>query len=222
MIAVTTKADMRNFTRAQRQKVNAILSNRGKIFRDAAGVYMRWMAQMTPPSMGSVELHSVRGNIYERPAMLLPIAIARGGKDAAQDREALRQGKSWKVVVRGKSHYFKSNKRGGMPREIEKLKHIVNRGLARWAFVGALPSAGIAIPVVMRPLAARQRGTDLKKNINYVGSATATIGPKEVRFKMTQTIPFVTGGGWLNIARTRAKAKHHEYLATMLRKLKRA
>ena len=217
MIKVTVKPDLRRFREEQKRLVAELLSRSGKVCRDGCGVYFRWMAQMAPPSIGSVD---ITPKLYKRPMQILPVAIARGSKTAAQDREKLREGYSWKVIVKGKPVYYKSNKRGNPPRSAERMTHIVNRGLLRWSFVGVLPNAGIAVPVAMRPLASRSKGRDLKKNENLVATARADFSNKnKIVFRFHQSVPFANGT-WLSAARARAKAKYEEYMRTMLTKVR--
>lgn len=222
-VQVTAKTDLKAFRQAQRKEIAAMLTRGGKICRDAVGVYYRWLAQFAPPSIGSVELKSKKPNtnIYERPAMLLPIAIARGGKHQAQDRAALSQGFAWKVIKKGKPEYFKAGKAAGVPNAVKRARHIVNRGLLRWAFVGVLPNVGVAVPVAMRPLAAKKRGRDLKRNENLVASAHFAMQPQQLLITVKQHVAFASKGNWYGTAERIATENHDAYLRTMLQKFGR-
>lgn len=220
-VTVTAKTDLKAFRQQRKREVAAMLSKSGKICRDAVGVYFRWLAQFTPPSIGQVELSSQTpgADIYERPAMLLPIAIARGGKELAADKAALAQGYSWKVVGKKKTEYFKGRgKNGEIPPAVKKARHIVNRGLLRWAFVGVLPNVGVAIPTVMRQLAAAKKGKNLKKNENSVATATLVEGAKELIIRVRQHMYSAGKGSWYSLAARKAEERHDEYLQIMLSK----
>lgn len=220
-IKITAKTDLKTFRQQRKREVAARLSRGGKICRDAVGVYFRWLAQFAPPSIGQETLASkVTGvDIYERPAMLLPIAIARGGKDLAADKAALAQGYSWKVTRKGKTEYFKGRGRDGqVPPAVKKARHIVNRGLLRWAFVGVLPNVGVAVPVVMRQLAAAKKGKNLKKNENAVATATLIEGAKELIIRVRQHMYSAGKGSWYSLAAAKAEQRHDEYLQIMLSK----
>lgn len=220
-IKITAKTDLKAFRQQRKREVAARLSKSGKHCKEAVGVYFRWLAQYTPPSIGQKELSSkIPGvNIYERPATLLPIAIARGGKNLAADRAALAQGYSWKVVKKNKTEYFKGRGRNGtLPPAVKKAQHIVNRGLLRWAFVGVLPNVGVAVPTVMRPLAAAKRGKNLKKNENAVATATLIEGAKELIIRVRQHMHAAGKGNWYSLAAKKAEQGHDEYLVSKLAK----
>ena len=220
-VTVTAKTDLKAFRQDRKREVAAMLSRGGKICRDAVGVYFRWLAQFAPPSIGQIELSSKTPgvNIYERPAMLLPVAIARGSKDLAADRAALASGKSWKVVRKGKVQYFEGRGRNGqVPPAVKKARHIVNRGLLRWAFVGVLPNVGVAVPVVMRQLAAAKKGKNLKKNESSVATATLIAGAEELIIRVRQHMYTASKGNWYSLAAEKAEQRHDEYLQIMLSK----
>lgn len=223
-ITITAKTDLAKFRQAKRREVASMLSQSGKFCRDAVGVYFRWLAQFTPPSIGKAELQSNTpgANIYERPAMLLPLAIARGGRNLAADKAALAQGYSWKVVRKNKVEYFKGRgKDGQVPPPVKHARHIVNRGLLRWAFLGVLPDVGVAIPTVMRPLAAAKRGKNLKKNERNVATATLATTPKELIIRVRQHVQFAGRGSWYGTAARIAEEEHDKYLQAMLAKFGR-
>lgn len=220
-VTITAKTDLKAFRQQRKREVTGMLSKSGKICRDAVGVYFRWMAQFTPPSIGKTELQSKTpgANIYERPAMLLPIAIARGSKELAADRAALANGKSWKVARKGKVQYFDGRgKNGEIPPAVKKARHIVNRGLLRWSFLGVLPDVGVAVPVVMRQLAAAKRGKNLKKNERAIATASISSQPNQLLIRVQQHVQFAGKGAWFAKAARVAEEQHDSYLQKMLAK----
>lgn len=224
-IKITAKTDLKAFRQQRKREVAAMLSKSGKICRDAVGRYFYMLARFTPPSIGQETLASkVPGvDIYERPAMLLPIAIARGGKDLAADKAALAQGYSWKVVGKKKTEYFKGRGRDGqVPPAVKKARHIVNRGLLRWAFVGVLPNVGVAIPTEMRQLAAAKRGKNLKKNENAVATATLVEAPGELIVRVRQHMYAAGKGAWYSMAARKAESYHDEWLIRQLARFGKA
>lgn len=212
---ITVKTDLKEFRKEKKQEVAAMLSRSGKVCRDAIGVYYRWLAQYSPPNIGS---DMIAERLYERPAILLPIAIARGGRNLAADKAALAQGYSWKVTRKRKAPLYFKGKGGVLPPDAKRAQHIVNRGLLRWAFVGVLPDVGVAIPTVMRPLAAAKRGRNLKKNERLVASATLSESPNQLIIRVSQHMHAAGKGSWFGLAAKNAEKKHDAYMKLMLSK----
>jgi hypothetical protein len=209
------KTDLSPVRSEKRKQISAMLSSSGKACRDGIGVYFRWLAQYAPPNIGSAKINQ---NLYERPAVLLPIAIARGSRTIAADRAALAEGYSWKVSRRKKTPlYFKGKGENPTP-QAKKARHIVNRGLLKWAFVGVLPEIGVAVPVALRPLAAAKRGKNLKKIESLVASATLTAASNELLFKVTQKVQSSGTSGWYGTAARIAEEQHDHYLELMMSK----
>lgn len=212
--------NMIEFNTNRKKAVADMLTRGGKVQRDGIGVYMRWMAQMSPPSIGQQEIAK---RFYNRPMMLLPKEINRpGNKHVQKDKEALRQGYSWKMYVRGKPRYFKSAKHGsGVPKEMKKMEHINFRGLLRWGFVQSLPDVGVAIPVAVRGLAKLQTGRGLRNDSVIVSDAHMGFSePTTITVKVVNNAPGA-GPRVEALGRPRAIAKYTEYLNTMSLKLHR-
>jgi hypothetical protein len=125
---ITVTTDLKQFRTEKKQEVAAMLSRSGKICRDAIGVYYRYLAQYAPPNIGS---EAISEHLYKRPALLLPVAIARGSRTLAADRAALQQGNSWKVVRKKKAPLYFKGKGETLPPAVKKAQHTVNRGLLR-------------------------------------------------------------------------------------------
>lgn len=212
---ITVQTDLAALRKEKKRQITDMLSRSGKVCRDAIGVYYRYLAQYTPPNIGKAE---IADRLYERPALLLPIAIARGSKTLAADRAALLQGFSWKVSRKGKAPLYFKGKGETLPPAAKKARHIVNRGLLRWAFVGVLPDVGVAVPTAMRPLAAAKRGKNLKKNERLIASATFAETPNELMIRVSQHVQSAGKGSWFGIAAKNAERKHDNYMKTMLQK----
>ena len=212
---ITVSTDLKQIRQEKKRQIAAMLSSSGKVCRDAIGVYYRWLAQYSPPNISK---ETISDHLYERPAVLLPIAIARGSKTLAADRAALQQGYSWKVSRKKKTPLYFKGKGETLPAAAKKARHIVNRGLLRWAFVGVLPDVGVAIPTVMRPLAAAKRGKNLKKNEHLVASATFAATPSELMIRVSQHMEAAGKGSWFEIAAKNAEIRHDNYMKAMLAK----
>lgn len=208
---ITVATDIKQLRAAKKKEISARLSASGKVCRDAVGAYFGKLAQLAPPNIGSVEIDQ---KLYERPAMLLPVAIARGSRTLAADRQALADGYSWKVVRKKKAPLYFKGKGKNIPPAVKKARHIVNRGLLRWAFVGMLPEAGVAVPVVMRPLAAAKRGTNLKKIESLVASATFAVMDRELLIRVQQNVASAGPYRWYADA-ARIAEDHHDWFMQM-------
>lgn len=210
--------NMSEYNQNRKKAVSDMLTRGGKVQRDGIGVYMRWMAQMAPPSIGQQEIAK---RFYSRPMMLLPKEINRpGNRHVQKDKEALKQGYSWKMYVRGKPRYFKSAKHGPKPPpDMKKMEHINFRGLLRWGFVQSLPDIGVAIPVAVRGLAKLQTGRGLRNDSVLVSEAHMGFsGPTTITVKIVNHAPGA-GPRVEALGRPRAIAKFTEYMNTMSLKL---
>lgn len=210
--------NMSEFNQNRKKAVADMLTRGGKVQRDGIGVYMRWMAQMAPPSIGKQDIDP---RFYSRPMMLLPKEINRpGNRHVQKDKEALKQGYSWKMYVRGKPRYFKSAKHGSKPPpEMQKMEHINFRGLLRWGFVQSLPDIGVAIPVAVRGLAKIKTGKGLRNNGVIVSDATIGSGePQRIVVRVSNSAPGANQRVE-SLGRMRAIAKYNEYVNTMSQKL---
>lgn len=210
---IEVKTDLKEFRQQKRREITAMLSSAGKDCFGAIGVYYRYLAQYAPPNIGS---EAISERLYKRPALLLPVAIARGSRTLAADRAALQQGNSWKVVRKKKAPLYFKGKGETEPPAVKKARHIVNRGLLRWAFVGVLPDVGVPVPTVLRPLAANKRGKNLKKNERLVASATLAERPDQLIVRVTQHMHAAGKGNWFELAAKIAEKQHDYYLQMRL------
>lgn len=211
--------NMSEFNQNRKKAVSDMLTRGGKVQRDAIGVYMRWMAQMAPYPIGSFDIPK---NLYERKIYTLRNIKENWANGAYRKRDGkeLSKGnfykvKMWNYYRRRVSFEYTTTKAEAKRR----YGKIINRGLLKWAFVGGLPNAGIAIPVVARGLAQKNRGSGLNDN-SYWQQVTIGYSNLNMIIRSINKLSYAQeDSAWVSSAKRIAYAKFTEYINTMSLKL---